>query len=124
MRTEVTGDLFNIGKRLKEIDPVYRIYRNNREDRYEVHNSNRPDVMSLCFAVPYPELDERVLDHARKTRKQNYDAIEAELNAHNAEIEHSAQKSMRTATAELGDMFEYALRAGHPVTFTKPAKWF
>jgi len=73
----------------------------------------------LAFVVPYDTLDCRTLEYARKTRVENADVIEAEINAHNANLEQSARKSFEHANLRLEDMLRYAKHAGHSVNFTK-----
>ena len=113
MLSEVTGDLLDVAKRLGEINRDYRVFWNNRLMRYEVH------TRALEFVVPYDKLDTRTLEYAFKTRRENADAIETEINEHNAAVEKAALQSLEHASIALEDMLTYANRASHPVLFTK-----
>ncbi len=67
----VTDDLYFIASRLKEIDPTYYVVYNLDKSRYEVH-SDEQRGNSLCFVVPYGELDARTLDYAARTRNPSF----------------------------------------------------
>jgi septal ring factor EnvC (AmiA/AmiB activator) len=105
--------MFNIEERLKHINKDYRVVRNNRLDRWEVHTKE------LEFVVPYDKLDSRVLEHARRTRKQNSDSLEREIDTHNQGIEKAAVEKRQLLQNDLEDMLGFALRTGHTVSFTK-----
>ena len=114
MYTEVTSDLFCIAQQLKQINEDYRVFWNNRDERFEVFTPP-----TLAFVVPFERLDQRTLDYARKTRKQNADLIEQEIAAHNADIENQAKRTLEQARIRLEDMLDYASKTSHPVTFSK-----
>jgi len=116
--------LHRIARRLKSINPKYETFRNQASGRVEVHNNSRPNARSLQFIVPYSELDERTLEYARKTRIENFDAIEAQQAKTNAELEQTARRSAEQTTAILGDMMKYAGGQVHEVIFKKNKRWF
>jgi hypothetical protein len=125
MFTEIKDDLFDIVRRLKEVDAGYRIFWNNKSARWEVHQGEgRPDALSMCFVVPYAELDERTVEHARRTRFENLDDIEREIGAHNSAIEQSARRAAENSSAILADMMDYAASVSHEVVFTGSKRWF
>ena len=111
--TKVTVDLFAVAKRLLQINSKYRVFYNNRASRFEVWTK------VFEFVVPYDRLDSRTLDYTRKTLRQNADIIEAEINAHNAQIVTDAHRNFDKAAEHLNDMLEYALRTGRTVNFTQ-----
>jgi len=115
---KVTRDLFRIAQRLKHINPNYKLFWNSKFQRYEVRGGTGGNA-PLEFVVPYKELDERTLEHARRTRKQNDFALEMEIARHNEGIEKSAMKSMEIEAERLADMLAFALRTGRDVAFTK-----
>jgi hypothetical protein len=122
MYSEITCDLLCIAKRLKNINPVYRVFFNNRETRYEVHTCalrERPSAFTIGFVIPFETLDERTLDYAFLTRKENFDALQREIETSDSDIKASAQKSLAAANTALRDMLEYANKANHTVIFTK-----
>jgi len=77
----IDEDLFDIAKRLKEIDSRYILYRNAKSDRFEIHADG-----ALQIAVPFKELDARTLELARSTRIENADKLVAELDEHNRKL--------------------------------------
>ena len=119
MYTEVTGDLLDITGRLREINPLYRVFSNNKVNRLEVHIDSCPNAWTLAFVVPYDNLDSRTLDYARKTCRQNADLIESEILLNNSEVAASAERSLRRTQIQLRDMLGYANQVGHLVNFTK-----
>ena len=119
----ITSDLLAIASRLREIDGSYRVFYNNALDRFEIHNRDKPIFLSLCFVAN--ELDNRVLDTARRTRKENFDEIEGEIDAHNLSIEMECINRLEQSNVRLGSMLEFASNANHDVVFTKPSgEWF
>lgn len=67
----VTDDLYFIASRLKVIDPTYYVVYNLKRGRYEVH-SDAQGGGTLCFVVPYNELDARTLELAKSTRNPKF----------------------------------------------------
>ena len=124
MYEKITNDLHRIADRIKQINPKFEIFRNMVTGKAEVHNSPRPCARSLEFIVPFDELDERTLIHARRTRIENFDALESEIAAGNVELEKSAQRNAGNAAAALGDMMKYAAGQIHEVTFKRNKRWF
>jgi hypothetical protein len=111
---KVTRDLLGIAERLKKINPAYRVFYNNRHNRFEVHAGNE-----LAFIPPFDCLDTRTIDYAYKTRKQNLDALEKEIDKSNEEFIRSGIEEIEKQVDVLGEMLCFANRAGHNVTFTK-----
>ncbi len=83
----VEKDLFSIADRLKEIDKRYVLYRNVLLDRFEVYVGE-----ALQFVVPFPRLDCRTIEYARKTRIERIDAIVEEMDKTNRLLEERKQK--------------------------------
>ena len=118
---KITSDLLNITGRLKEIDSDYVVFYNSVLDRFEIHNKEIPSFLSLCFVAE--TLDNRVLDIARRTRRENYDSIQEEIDSHNASLEGEAHSKVKQAEVRLQDMLTYAVSASHDVIFTKKEDW-
>lgn len=74
----VTDDVFFIASRLKEIDSTYYVLYNKRLKRYEVHSDEQRGG-SLCFVVPYPVLDARTVEYAKRTRNPCFDKLGGEF---------------------------------------------
>ena len=124
MLERIENDLFNIAERIKSINPKYVLFRNTRMNRVEVHTSPCPCALSFEFVVPYDELDERTLEHARKTRIENFDALEHEQTKANTQIQASAKRNAEQSCRALADMMKYADNQIHQVVFRKNNKWF
>ncbi len=94
----IENDLFSIGERLKEIDPRYLLYRNAKEGRFEVYIGE-----ALQFVVPFPCLDARTVEYARKTRIERIDEILNEMDKSNNLLEERRDKdSIDLALAQAG----------------------
>ena len=94
---EITNDLYDIAWRLRAVNDCYRLYYNASKSRYEVHNSN---TCALEFVVPYNELDARTVEYARYTSVQNANALFAEIERNNMQVEReqvdcSVQNALR-----------------------------
>ena len=93
----LTGDLFDVGKRLAEIDSGYFLLR--RRGRFEVHH--RRERPTLCLVVPYDSLDARTVDLVRKTRAERAEQIFSEIERHNESLRRSAVKQAAEQSAEV-----------------------
>lgn len=62
----ISGDVFDIADRLKEIDGGYYPVYNLTKKRFEIHHENTRQ--SLQVVLPYKSLDKRALDKVRETR--------------------------------------------------------
>lgn len=78
----IDWDNLFICQRLREIDDSYRVVYNLNKKVYEVHSVEQP-FNSYCFTIPYSSLDERAINFALKTRKQNIDKIILEIDKQN-----------------------------------------
>jgi len=91
MYLKIKGDVYNIAKRIKEIDRDYYIVFNTSTLKFEIHCNNQIGS-SYCLTLPYDELDERALKYARSTQIANIDEILEKLEYDNQLVE-SAEKS-------------------------------
>lgn len=89
----VKNDLYDIAKRLKEIDDGYFIFYNYRKGRYEVHSTKQVGS-SLALVVPYNTLDGRTLTLVRRTSIERMDKIMEENRRKNARIERDRIKKI------------------------------
>ena len=87
----IKSDLYDIAKRLKEIDSGYFVVYNEIKSRFEVHNRFQGKD-TLSFVVPYPRLDARVIDFALKYRICNINKIAKEIEEENLKIEREEFK--------------------------------
>lgn len=86
MRIVIDNDLFNIAKRLKNIDYGYVVVFDTRKNRYEVRHNQIGN--KICFVVPYKALDNRTLEYARKTSIKNSKFLLEEIEKNNKNIEN------------------------------------
>lgn len=91
MKIKLTCDVYNISKRIKEIEKNYYIVFNTSKAKFEVHNSSQIGE-SYCLTLPYNTLDERALNYVRKTSVANIDYVLQEIENDNNKIE-SAEKT-------------------------------
>lgn len=92
----IKGDLFNIARRLKEVDKDYFVVYSYRDHRYEVHNKGNKGN-TFCFASP--SLDERVIIKARRTRRERIAHLLREMEASN-------EKYMKNALSQTAKNIE------------------
>ena len=89
-------DLFKISNRIKDIDPQYEIRGNKVFWRGK-----------FAFVNPFDYLDERLLVYTRKTRRENADEIEREIDEANAKIERDKQKNISELKTKIKDYVKY-----------------
>lgn len=78
MKIKISGDVYDISKRIKNIDRDYYVVYDTSKQKFEIHNSSQIDS-SYCLTLPYDELDERALKHVLKTQSANIDEILKEI---------------------------------------------
>ena len=91
MKFKVKSDVFNISKRIKEIDRSYYIVFNTSSNNFEVHSESQLDN-SYCLTLPFSELDERTLTLTRKTQSANIERILEEIELGNALRENELKR--------------------------------
>ena len=79
------GDVFQVERRLKEIDAGYEVFYNKKAKRFEVYITKNGKC-SLAVVSPYSELDVRLVNFVRKTRVERAEKIFAEIEAENEKI--------------------------------------
>lgn len=79
---EIFEDLFDIVKKIKEIDSNYRIFRNIFKNRFEIYYQ-KGLRRTLELVVPYDNLDYRVINLLNKSKIENADALFKEIDEHN-----------------------------------------
>ena len=98
----ITEDLFGIAGRLMSVDPRYRLYRNRKMERFELWWEGR-----LSLVLPFETLDERTVEYARKTRRENADEIMDEIAKGNEAVERQKQKNLEIMQAQIRDCVKY-----------------
>lgn len=87
---EIKEDLFDIAHRLKEIDARYRIYRNLKLNRFEIHANG-----ALQIATPFDRLDARTLELVRRTRLECAGRLIEEMDEENARLKREEVRAAR-----------------------------
>ena len=124
MLITILRDAFNIVERIKQIDNGYYICFNLRKNRYEVHNSKQ--VNTFCLVVPYKNLDARTLTLVRKTRRENFKKLMAEIDENNKKIENEVLRTIKDKSEwKLKEMFSFANHREGDVNFNDAyiTKW-
>lgn len=99
---KIYHDLFHIAERIRQIDPCYVIYWNGGAERYEVFWHGK-----LAFVIPFDCLDVRTLVYAQRTRRENADEIEREIDEGNAAIFQAQNKKIAALKAQIKDYVKY-----------------
>jgi hypothetical protein len=87
----IENDLFDIARRLKEIDAGYIVVYNKKRRRFEVRHERTRE--SFACMLPFDRLDERTVRHVRKTRAENTERLLREIEKNNEKI--TAEKENR-----------------------------
>jgi hypothetical protein len=93
MKIEIKKDLFNIVKRLKNIDKDYFVLYNTKKSTFELHAHGQAPT-SYCLTFKHLVLDERALTHALKTRRQNQEKLFEEMEIENQRFLKSEQENL------------------------------
>ena len=85
MKINVKDDVFDIVKRLKQIDNDYFVVYDTKLKIFQLHCLNQPQN-TFCLTL-FDCLDERSIIKTLKTRKQNQDLLWEEIDKNNAKLE-------------------------------------
>ena len=99
MKIKLSGDVYNISNRVKNIDKDYYVLFNTSNAKFEIHNKSQIGS-TYCLTLPYSELDERALNFIYETKSENIENILTKIENHN-KIKESADK-----TSTLSNMYE------------------
>lgn len=91
MKIKLKHDVFNISKRIKEIDKDYYVVYNTQSLKFEIHNNSQIGS-SYCLTLPFNELDERAIWYVCQTKSENIDKILEKIDSENS-IKESAEKT-------------------------------
>jgi len=121
---EITSDVYDIAKRLREIDPDYFILYDVRKDRFEIHHKGQQDN-TFCLIVPYDTLDERTLILVYETRAEKAKEIFAKMQKHNERLDRQKQEDMRDYIKWVGtETFNYLNKYESKDSIDKDSKFF
>lgn len=82
----IEDDVFDIVKRIKEIDSDYFVVFNKQKLLFELHHASQP-LTSYCLTFPFEHLDVRAVDFVQKTKRQNKDKLIKEMEEENEKLE-------------------------------------
>lgn len=80
MKIHIKNDVFNIFKRLKQINNDFYLIFDTNKNNYQVYEKS-----NLIFTLPYKNLDERSLKYVLKMLKISNEEILKEIENHNAQ---------------------------------------
>ncbi|MBE7076970.1 MAG: hypothetical protein E7374_03685 [Clostridiales bacterium] len=90
MKRKIEFDVYEISKRIKEIDRGYYIVYDTLKDVFEIHNSLQKDT-SYCLTLPYKQLDNRTLKYVCVTKSSNIEKIIEKIDNDN-KVQENADK--------------------------------
>ena len=124
-RLLIKSDLFNITKRIKQIDKKYFIVFNKKTKKFEVHYKRNASTLELV--LPYDRLDKRTLDFVLKTKMEHKQKLIEEMEKHNQKLEDEKNRNMLDeATYKAKEMLKYAQNKTGEVNFNNSYlnKWY
>lgn len=102
----VTGGVYDIPQRLKEIDSRYFVMYNKRNQTYEIHVKGQESTYGCT--LPYGTLDARALSYVREYSAQRTAQIAEEIERHNERIAQQSQNEyMDKANMKMKEAYRY-----------------
>lgn len=118
---QVFEDVFDISRRVKEINDGYFVVYNTKRERYEVHNKLQKGS-TFCITCENG-LNYSVITKLRKTRIENIDRIIREIDESNKATEQENSRMINDeATFKLKEMFDYAQKREDDCNFNDSYK--
>ena len=96
MKIKIESDVFDIIKRIKEIDENYFVIFDTNKNKYELHYKNQ--LNTYCFTYPYENLDNRMIDLIYFSNVSNIDNIVEDIDNNNAKIEKDNMNSVKSSS--------------------------
>lgn len=122
MTIRVKSDVFNISKRVKEINSDYYIMFNNKAKKYELH-SNMYGRNSHIITLPFSALDERAIHYINKALNtiNNIDDIDK----YNQKIkEKILEKNREESKYKIEKIYDYSNKKSNKISENKfENKW-
>ena len=100
----IENDVFDIAKRIKEIDNRYFIVYDSKSKKFQLHQNNGGQD-SYVLTFPFAYLDARAITYTQKTRVSRLDQIVKEINKNNSDIEYRETKKARNEISAQLDAF-------------------
>jgi len=89
----IKNDLFNIARRLKQLNRGYFINFNEKNKIFELHNAFLKPTLQL--RLPYDRLDSRTIDRVRKSEVVNLNAYLDKIEEDNKKLQMKELESMK-----------------------------
>ena len=102
MLIELKSDALFISQRIKEVDQSYYLVFNTISNKYEVHSSQQVGC-TYCLTCPNPALDERLVELAKKTRRENLYELIKEVDKENEKLEKQNLQNQKQILKESYD---------------------
>ena len=96
MKIKIESDVFDIAKRLKQINESYYILFDTSKQKFELHSNEQQN--SYCFSYPFQNLDNRFLDMVYTTNIRYIDNIIEDIDKNNIEIERIGKQKTKSQT--------------------------
>lgn len=107
MKINIENDVFDIVKRIKEIDKGYFILFDTKKGKFELHNIFQPTT--YCLTVPFDTLDNRLIDLIYYSNINNIDIIMEDIDKNNENIEKNNNITMKDQTNfMLREIYDFA----------------
>lgn len=97
----IKNDVFNVAKRIKQINAGYILVYNNISEKFEVCYKSINNVQVI---LPYKNLDSRSVQHIQKTRIENRDKLIKEIDEYNEKLQ---QQNNNKIKQEILDKVKY-----------------
>lgn len=91
MKIKILHDVYEISKRIKDIDRFYFIVYDTVKQSFEIHNSMQIDT-TYCLTLPFKMLDERTLKYVRETASANIEKILEKIENDNKLVENAEKR--------------------------------
>lgn len=96
MKIKIESDVFDIAKRVKQINENYYILFDTSKQKFELHSKEQQN--SYCFSYPFQNLDNRFLDLVYTTNIEYIDNIVEDIDNNNREIEQREKQKTKSQT--------------------------
>ena len=107
MKIRIENDVFDVVKRIREIDDGYFVLFDTKKSQYELHNKYQK--YTYCLTYPYENLDSRLIDIINYSSIANIDKIMDEIDSNNECIEKNHNNTIKSQSEYmLREIYEFA----------------
>jgi hypothetical protein len=123
MKIKIENDVFDIVKRIKDLDEGYFILFDTTKKQFEVHNKNQNST--YCLTVPFGELDKRLVDLIKYSNMKNIDKIIEDIDRNNIKLEQNMEDNRKSQTEYMvNEIYQYCNNSSKEFTDDAfSAKW-